>query len=242
VIDRDAQASVAIPERFNGPPESANGGFTCGTVARLLGTSRAEVSLRRPPPLDRPMSVERADERVALEDRGETVAEGAPSPGIEVEPPRRVGLEEAERAGRRYPWLERHVFPTCFVCGPDRPRDDGLAVFTGPVDDRSGLFAATWVPAREWSAGGKVREEIVWAALDCPSAVPVMPADPRTAPAVLARLTASIEAPIVAERPHVIVSWRLEVDGRKRHSASALLTDKGEVVARARALWIVLRR
>ena len=47
---------------------------------------------------------------------------------------------------------------------------------------------------------------------------------------------------IVAERPHVIVSWRLDVDGRKRHSASAVLTEKGVVVARARALWIDLRR
>src|SRR5918996_2619259 len=45
---------VMIPARFNGPPATANGGYTCGLVARLLGVD-AEVTLRRPPPLDRPL-------------------------------------------------------------------------------------------------------------------------------------------------------------------------------------------
>ena len=45
-----------IPARFNGPPETAHGGYACAVAAQFLGWS-AEVSLRRPPPLERPLEV-----------------------------------------------------------------------------------------------------------------------------------------------------------------------------------------
>ena len=44
--------AMIVPGRFNGPPDSGNGGYTCGLVAGLLGEV-AEVTLRLPPPLDR---------------------------------------------------------------------------------------------------------------------------------------------------------------------------------------------
>ena len=235
---KEVETTAVIPERFNGPPASANGGFTCGTVAQLIDGDAAEVNLRRPPPLGRPLDVERDGERVALLDDGELVAEGAPSAAVEAEPPRTVGLDEAARAARRYPWLERHPYPTCFVCGPHRA--DGLELYAGPTEDGE-LFAASWTPAAEWDDGGRVREEIVWAALDCPSAVPVMSAEAREGEAVLARLAAAIDCPVVPGRPHVVLAWALEADGRKRHSASAILDEDGAVLARARALWIELR-
>ena len=46
--------TVTIPARFNGPPGSANGGYTCGLVAQLVGAEEVEVSLRKPPPHDLP--------------------------------------------------------------------------------------------------------------------------------------------------------------------------------------------
>ena len=49
--------TILIPERFNGPPGSANGGYTCGLVAGLVGAEEVRVSLRSPPPLDTPMAV-----------------------------------------------------------------------------------------------------------------------------------------------------------------------------------------
>jgi hypothetical protein len=51
--------TLTIPARFNGPPSSANGGYTCGLVAGLVGTEVASVSLRAPPPLERPLAVRR---------------------------------------------------------------------------------------------------------------------------------------------------------------------------------------
>jgi hypothetical protein len=50
-----------IERRYNGPAGSANGGYTCGLVARLVGGPCAEVTLRRPPPLGRPLRVGRKD-------------------------------------------------------------------------------------------------------------------------------------------------------------------------------------
>ena len=45
--------AVMIPRRFNGPPDSGNGGYSCGVVAALLDAPAVEVTLRAPPPLER---------------------------------------------------------------------------------------------------------------------------------------------------------------------------------------------
>lgn len=231
--------TVAIPARFNGPPTSANGGFVCGTVAHLIGADAAEVNLRVPPPLETPLGVAHDDGTVSLRDGNAVVADGRPIGGVEVTPPGSVAVADARAASRDFPWLRRHPFPSCFVCGPGRVHDDGLDIFAGPVGD--GLFACDWTPACEWADdSGRVRRDVVWAALDCPSSVPAIADDPSPNPAVLARLAASLEAPVAAEEPHVVVSWALGIDGRKRHAASAILDADGAVLARARALWIEL--
>jgi hypothetical protein len=41
---------VQIASRFCGPPQSGNGGYTCGLLAEAL-PGPIEVSLRAPPPL-----------------------------------------------------------------------------------------------------------------------------------------------------------------------------------------------
>ena len=43
-----------IDSRFRGPAASGNGGYTCGLVAACVGNP-AEVTLRLPPPLERPL-------------------------------------------------------------------------------------------------------------------------------------------------------------------------------------------
>jgi hypothetical protein len=39
----------------------------------------------------------------------------------------------------------------------------------------------------------------------------------------------------------VILSWPVEIDGRKRHGAAALYDSAGRLLAASRALWIELR-
>ena len=44
--------SVIIDKRYRGPPNSGNGGYVCGRLARHI-PGGAEVTLRAPPPLDK---------------------------------------------------------------------------------------------------------------------------------------------------------------------------------------------
>ena len=47
-----------IPKRFCGPPDSGNGGYVCGLLAGYV-EGDAEVTLRMPTPLERPLDVVR---------------------------------------------------------------------------------------------------------------------------------------------------------------------------------------
>jgi hypothetical protein len=232
---------ILIPERFNGPPGTANGGYACGLVAGALGGGPAEVSLRSPPPLGRPLDVEHVGERVELRDGETLVAEGRPAE-LELEPAEPVTVEEARAASHAGldRWSSSHPFPTCVVCGPDREPGDGFGVFPGQLPGATGRFAALWSPDPSLADGGEVRPECVWAALDCPTSAPVVNFGEGPA-CVLARFAVRVDHPIEPERPHVVVSWPLEVDGRKRHSGAALFSDDGRLLAAARALWIELR-
>ena len=69
--------SLSISSRFNGPLESGNGGYSSGVIAGFLEGS-AEVSLRRPVPLDTPLDlVRREDGGVRVLDGEALVAEGS---------------------------------------------------------------------------------------------------------------------------------------------------------------------
>jgi hypothetical protein len=126
------------------------------------------------------------------------------------------------------------------VCGPAREPGDGFRLWAGPLGEDD-LFACDWIPhASLAEADGVVRSECVWAALDCPTYAPVANFG-EGPPAVLARLTATLEQPVVAGEPHAIVSWALTREGRKRTSAAVLFDEDGRVLGRSQALWIELK-
>jgi hypothetical protein len=213
---------MIIPPRYNGPPDSANGGYACGLVSEALGGG-FEVTLLRPPPLGVDLDLVghelKQGDVVIAEARRNTVQLDAPAP---------VSLEEAEAASSHYPGFVHHAYPTCFSCGPER--DDGLRIFPGPVAGRQGLVAAPWTPE-------EVRPEIIWAALDCPSGWAVD--DFQREGVLLGRMAAVIhELPTVGEH-HLVSGWPVGEDGRKRHAGSALFTAEGNLLAAARSTWIV---
>jgi hypothetical protein len=83
--------------------------------------------------------------------------------------------------------------------------------------------------------GTSVLPEIVWAALDCPSAQPVAPDG---GPAfVLGTFVARMEQPVELGVDHLLLAWELGRDGRKAYSASAIIGPHG-VCGRARAVWV----
>ena len=77
---------LVIARRFRGPAGSGNGGYTCGVVAAALGDGPAEVTLRLPPPLDRPLRVEPRGGGIAVLDGDAVVAEARPAE-VDVDPP-----------------------------------------------------------------------------------------------------------------------------------------------------------
>jgi hypothetical protein len=197
----------------------------------------AEVTLRRPPPLGKPLSLERRGEEAVLLDGSTLVAEARHVAELDLDVPDPVSYEEAEAAGARYTGFDHHAFPNCFVCGPARRPGDALRIFAGAVDGRD-LVAGPWTPDRGLAGDdGVVRPEFVWASLDCPGAFAVGFSD--RAETLLGRLTADIRAPVRAGEPHVVIGWPLGQDGRKLYAGTALTTATGEPCGLARATWII---
>jgi hypothetical protein len=242
--------SLVIPARFCGPPDSGNGGYVCGRVAGYL-SDRVTVTLRKPPPVETPLAVERDGAgSVRVLDGGTLVAEAVSSADDAAaeensELPAPVSIAEARAAGSRcrlraHP--EEHPFPTCFVCGPDRGPADGLHILVGPVAGRD-LSADLWYPDENLAGpDGDLRSEFLWAALDCASGVGALGNDePSGPPWVLGRFTVQQIGPVKTSEPHVVVGWRVAQDGRKLLAGAALFTAAGQAVGAARATWIRLR-
>jgi hypothetical protein len=233
-VDRvDEVTRVTIDGRFNGPPDSANGGYACGTLARFL-EGPAEVMLLSPPPLDRPLGVlADGDGVMSLRDGATKVADARAVDRVEVEPPVRPDAAEAADAQARHPFIGDHPFSTCYVCGA--ARDDGLGLHFGPLAERPDVNGAVLRPNPDVpTEDRRLAPEIVWAVLDCPSYAPPLYGKL----ALLARLSAEILRRPGAGETLIAVGWGLESEGRKHHTASALIDAEGATVARARALWI----
>jgi hypothetical protein len=240
-------ATVRIPRRFNGPPGSGHGGYSCGVFSALVDEPTV-VELRAPPPLDVSMTVVEIDEGVEIHDGETLVARSRRARVPEITPPTTVQLEDAVRAVDGYVGFIRHPFPTCFVCGHERPHDDGLAIYPGRVDD-AGVVASPWVPARDLTGDdGGVAPAFVWAALDCPSAYGFLEWAEREGvegahdTAVLASMSVRQEAIVPIGEELVVLGWGTAADGRKRLAGSAVQTNDGAVLAVAETLWIRLRR
>jgi hypothetical protein len=237
---------VRFEPRFCGPPGVANGGFACGSLA-ALADGPAEVTLRRPLPLDRPLEV-RGDDGggLLMEDRdGMLMATARRNTAqIDLEPPGDITLAQARAAAGRAAYYSNPAFPGCFVCGPDRAAGDGLRILAGPVNG-IGMCAAPWTPDSSVAGDdGRVRPAVVWAALDCPSGLAAVEgADlPAGTAIVLGRMSARIDALPRAGEAYHVVGWTLGRSGRTLSAASALVGPAGRVVAAARTVWVTVTR
>jgi len=239
--------TITIPRRFNGPPDSANGGYVCGMLAQFVEGPVA-VRLKAPPPLDTALHVERTIDGALLRD-GDTLVAEARASSIDIEVPQAPSYSAAEAAAAKYRGFEIRVFSDCFVCGPDRAAGDGLRIFAGDVAG-SGLVASPWTPHDSLTessglpdasgspdASGLIPPEIIWAALDCPSAF-TFPQVPGVS--VLGEFAVNVEGEVHAGEPHLISAWFIGQQGRKRYAGSALFTAAGERRAIAKATWIEL--
>src|SRR5438067_2491138 len=85
---------VMIERRYCRPPNSAQGGYTCGLVAERLAGDCAMVAFGLPPPLERPLDLCRRNDGIAVLLDGERLlAEGA-----------RADLRLGSHSGTREPY------------------------------------------------------------------------------------------------------------------------------------------
>ena len=226
---------LEIPKRFCGPPNSGNGGYVCGLLAKHL-TGTVVVRLKAPPPLNTTLRLEWTNESARLLNGSVVVAE-AKSFELRLEPPSNPTMAQAEQAAADFAGFKSHLFPGCFVCGPDRAAGDGLRIFAGPLPGQN-LHAAPWVPHSSLAdERGNVASEFIWAALDCPSAYAVLPV-PEGLAIVLGELCASIESTLSVGQPTVVTSWPIAQEGRRHTAGTAIHTTEGRLIAKARAVWI----
>lgn len=225
---------LVIARRFCGPADSANGGYFAGCVAARAGRT-VTVRLLRPPPLDTPLdTLELADGTLAVIAGAERIGE-ARAAALELVPRDPPSYFEAVEASRGYAGFTHHRFPTCFVCGTQRRRGDGMRVFAGPIAERD-LVAAPWVPDVSLDRGdGKVRPEFMSAALDCPGFYAASPEDRMM---LLGEITVHVTRLVHVGEPCTVIGWPLEARGRKHAAGTAIFAEDGEVCGLAHALWI----
>ena len=222
-------SELVVPTRFRGPARSGNGGWSAGALAARSDWPAVTVRLSAPPPLETPMRVaEDGAALVASYDGAEVLR--AVEADHEPEPAAPVEVEEARAAEERYPGLEGHPFPTCFVCGTGREPGDGLRIFSGPAGE--GRSAATWTPT-------EATAEIAWAALDCPGA---WAADVGERLMVLGTMTARVDRLPEVGAEHVVVGELRGQQGRRSLTAASLYDADGGLVGTAEHVWIAVDR
>lgn len=217
-------ATLQIPSRFNGPPNSGNGGYVSGLLAERHEDAAVTVILRSPPPLDIPLEVRAG----SLYD-GDTLVAESRSGEFDRDVPQSVPFETASAAASSY--QSNEMFASCFVCGTGRT--DGLRIEAGAVGD--GRVAAPWIPDDSLPLGPAV----LWAAMDCPGGWSLP--DMFNRPALLGSMTAAVhDLPEVGEQC-VVIGENHGEQGRKSFSSTAVYGADDRLLGRAEQIWIRLK-
>ena len=247
--------ALIVEGRYPGPPNMGHGGYVAGLLVDAVGGAHErpiEVTLRRPVPLDVPLSLSRADDddgrKVELRRDDELIAEAGPAADITtitaLDIPTPPSIEAARAAAPGSPSLYddgRGVHPICFGCGNRRTDDEGLKVFAGPValdgdGDGAQQVAGVWRPG----ADERTSDGWVLAALDCPGAFAFIAGGTRAGllgRIVFQRLGDDAATPVRPDTEHVVTGWQIGVDGRKMFAGTALFDAGGRCLGAAKATW-----
>lgn len=226
--------TFTVPLAYQGITGVAHGGYVAGLLAGRVG-GHVRVALRRPPPLDTPLTV-RTDR--LCDQQGRTVMEVEPLDHLDGELPL-VTLEEA-RSRTPHPRFASHPYAGCFVCGTTR--EDGFDLRVSEADGE-GVAAAVWVPSGPLlNDDEEVAAEFLWATVDCVTVWSFADRweQPEWWPALTGRIGVAQLAPVIRDRPHVAVGRVVARDGRKISVDAAITDADGELCARGRAVWVVV--
>jgi hypothetical protein len=228
---------LLIDRRFTGPPNSGNGGYVAGRLAGFLPDAPAvRVTLRQPPPLEAAMLLSADGDGVRATFGGVVVAEVVPAE-LDIDAVAPVPYDDARAAAAYFPGLLHHPYPTCFVCGTEKPSPDGLGLRPGRLPHQPDTTAAAWQPDASLGDGGSLPAAMVWAALDCPGGWTI---DLVGSPAVLGQLTTAVDAVPALGEPCVVMGRLLGTQGRRSFTATTLYDADGRICARAAAVWVAV--
>jgi hypothetical protein len=234
-------AKIVIAQQFCGPPNSGNGGYVCGVLAKDLEGPVTSV-LRARVPLDVDLDIALAEGAAVMTDAaGGLIGRGDPAVAdLLPEPPAPPSVEAARAAGARYLGHEQRIHPICFTCGPDRHEGDGLRVFPGRLDGApAGHVACLWTPDQAFADGdGLATTEVIWAALDCPGFFAWVVKEGRHG-ALLGTMTGEVLRRPKAGEVCIVAAWPLTREGRKETAGVALFSTGGELLARGHQVWII---
>jgi hypothetical protein len=240
--------TIEISDKYCGPPMSGNGGYIAGITANKIRNSAAVVKIKAPAPLNKSLiySLNSNNNEINLlsKDSKEVIAAAMEDSDFYMNLPElgQLSLDEIENPSEEYLGFRKHPFPTCFVCGPKRLPKDGMRIFSAKISDQFGfshLHGAFWNPWKDLAtADGKIRNEIIWSALDCPGGFAVSYVEPCMI--VLVKLRARILESIFTEVPYAILSWEMGRNRRQRIAGTAIyrISDR-KCVAYSEALWMV---
>ncbi|MEU1333685.1 hypothetical protein [Streptomyces sp. NPDC005865] len=237
---------LTIPALYQGYPGVAYGGYVAGLLADRAAAGTVRVDFRAATPVDAPLHLGELDGGGArLTDASGTVlATATPAPALSATavPPAPTLAEaraasEAFREARVSGRAEDGTPLDCFGCGHRTP-DRGLRQHCMPVPGRD-VVAAAWTPHPAFSGeGGALRDEMLWATLDCATAWAGTHLDNLRVGAVTASLTATLLRPATTGEDHITYAWPTTGSGRKHTMAVAVTTATGELCALGEALWI----
>lgn len=224
---------IIINKRYCGPKDSGNGGYVCGLMAHYI-TGVAEVTLFKPPPLERNLNLEQLRDKILLRD-GEALVAEAIAGTLNIRVPEPPNFEIASRAIKSYRGFEYHALPHCYVCGT--LRKDGMNIYPSPIPNRD-IVASPWIPENyQAQKDGKIREEFQWAALDCPGFFAIHGHTTR----LLGRLKVKLEHPVSVGEKCITIGWHIKSNGRKHTTGTALFSESGIICGTGLATWIELK-
>ncbi len=228
--------SITINQRFCGPPNSGNGGYTAGIIAANLPFS-PEVTLRVPPPLDKAMQLIQEGQTARLMDGTVLVAE-AKVTDLQLTILDPISLEAAEKATVTSNAYQLSPLQTCFVCGSKREKGDGMSIHPGDIGKNK--VAAPWVPFEDLGdENGIVKEVFIWSALDCPGAWAIQDESQLY---LLGRMASKLVNPIKVGESYIVMGWVIESEGRKTWTGTAIYEANGTVCAYAKGTWIAINK
>lgn len=193
------------------------------------------MTLKRPAPLAVELNAQAHGQQAVLL-AGEEELAVAEIASLTIDVPDPPSLDQAAAAEDRFD-KAAHIYPGCFVCGPDREPGDGWRILAGSIGE--GRVAAAWTADPEFAdEDGAVRPQFVWAALDCPGYFAVQEA---AGLALLGRMGVVIHRPVPAGELLIVQGWAIGSEGRKHRAGTALHDESGRLLAAAEQVWVSLK-